>query len=75
VPTPVGTQTFSLNNPGDVDALKKMASGARIVVGGERPPSPIPQNVLAAFEAIPGGWLTIAGVGLALWFLLGRRGR
>jgi len=71
IPTPAGPQTFDLGNPADVAALKKLLTGAKVSTSvGQQPTNPLDQANRAVQENIPGGWLTIIGLGLAGFFLV-----
>lgn len=78
VPTPAGPLTFNLGNPADVAALKQLVTGTTVQVTRRPPPpsSPIEQAQAFVQEKVPGGWLTVAGVGLGavlLFTMLRRR--
>ncbi len=71
VPTPVGPQTFDLGNPADMALLKNLVTGTKVSTRvGPRPPSAM-ERVTQTVEAIPGGWLTLAAVGVGLFLVMG----
>lgn len=72
IPTPAGPITYNLGNPSDVQSLKDIATKTKVSVS-RTPPAPGPvQQVAGVVEQIPGGWITVAGVGLLIAFLVGR---
>lgn len=70
VPTPVGSLTFDLSNPDSLAALAKMVSGARVTTTTPAGPT-APRPSFA--DSIPGGWPTIIGGSLLLFYFLRRR--
>lgn len=75
VPTPAGPQTFDLGDPDSLRALQDMVRRAKIRV---QTPRPSIGPVEYVTENVPGGWLTIAALGLGavlLFSMMGRRGR
>jgi hypothetical protein len=71
VPTPAGPVTVDLGDPASVNRAKTILSGTRISTSvASRPPSAPQQVDQFVQEQIPGGWLTIAGVGLGLLVFL-----
>lgn len=67
VNTPAGPIDLS---PADAAAALK---SARITVGADRMPASSPAEAISrGVESIPGGWLTVAGLGLAAVFVLPR---
>lgn len=61
VPTPVGPQTFDLNNPAHRAQLETMARGTRVSV---KPPQDTPSptdRINDAVSQVPGGWLGVLG--------------
>ena len=72
VQSPAGSVDFDLSNPADLKALKDMAQSARI----SRAPAPGPLSPIHDSVAkVPGGWLTILGLGAVAWFAMSRRRR
>lgn len=76
VPTVAGPIAIDLGNKASVDAAKAAIMGAKVsTTVGEKPESPL-DRVASAVESVPGGWLTVAGVGaLALYLIAGRSRR
>ncbi len=64
-----GTQTFDFGNPADIDSLKRLISGAKVTLGPNARPSPMEQ-VTQVVESVPGGWLTVLGVGVLAAFVV-----
>lgn len=70
VPTPAGSQTFDLGNPSHVAFLRSMASGASLSVTRKPPAADTPAGKInEAVQNVPGGWVTIAGGIVGLFFL------
>jgi hypothetical protein len=77
IPTPSGPQVFNVGNAADLEALRRIISGAKLNVP---PPPPIGTTRQLGINevvrsSVPGGWLTIAAVGLGLAVMLGRKGK
>ncbi len=73
IPTPMGTQTFDLSNPADRAVLEQMVTGTRITRTPPREPNPIQTGGQFVSEHVPGGWLTIAAVGVGVFLLVASR--
>lgn len=69
VPTPVGAITFDLSNPDSLAALAKMVSGTKITAAPTLTPAPARPSFV---DSIPGGWLTLIGVGLGVVYFARR---
>lgn len=70
IPTPIGPQTFNLSDPNDVARLKAMIAGTKFNIAPPRPGGPQPFDLGRTVGEMPGGWLTVAVVGLGAVFLL-----
>jgi hypothetical protein len=86
VPTPAGPQTFDLYDPAGAAKLKAMAEQAKAILAQStftlsRRPSAAATAAgkvnQAVTENVPGGWATVIGGGVALFFIakamMGRR--
>jgi hypothetical protein len=77
VPTPAGPKTFDLSNPDHLAELKSLVTGTHVTLG-PTPPTMVDQfesagaNVGKVVESIPGGWITIAAVGIGLLLIVPR---
>lgn len=75
VPTPNGTVNVDLGNKQSVDQARRILAGTRVgaTVSAGSQASPLEQANAAA-SSIPGGWLTLAGLGMGLYLLAKNRG-
>lgn len=71
VPTPLGPITVDPTNPAELERLRSMLSQTRVTLGPQEP-TPL-DRAASMFQAVPGGAVTLLGVGAALLFLLSRR--
>lgn len=69
VPTPAGPQVFNLGDPEDRKRLEALARGVKLNVATPQAGS---TGFPALVESVPGGWGTIAVVGLVGALLIGR---
>jgi hypothetical protein len=73
VPTPLGTQVFNLGDPSQRAALEAFIKNLAKTKVNVSPVAPGSAPKPAGFaDQIPGGWLTIAAVGLGLMFVMGQ---
>jgi hypothetical protein len=78
VPTPAGPVSVDLGDPASVARARAALTGTRFsTTVGTHPAGALEQANAAVSENVPGGWLTIAGVGLLAVFVLPKlvRGR
>ena len=75
IPTPTGVPiTVDLGNPASVDAARRALAGTKLsTTVGTQAPTLAQQANQAVEGSVPGGWVTVIGVGLAALFLM--RGR
>ena len=71
VPTPSGTVIVNLDDSAQLTALYNMLKGTKLTTRRDDYGAAPGGSVV---DSIPGGWLTIAGVGVALFMLTRRRG-
>lgn len=72
IPTPGGPFVVDLGDPASIAAAQAALKGTKLSTSvGTKPTTPL-QQVNAAVESMPGGWLTVAGIGLAAFLILPR---
>jgi hypothetical protein len=64
IPTEAGTISFDLSDPKQWTAIANMVKGIRV---SKAPASPAPSG--GPVDAIPGGWMTLALIGVGLFAL------
>ena len=73
VPTPAGPFRVDLGDPASVARARAAVAGTQIstsVSASNRPTTPIQQVNQQVQQNVPGGWVTIAAVGLLAVFVL-----
>lgn len=78
VPTPAGPVSVDPTDPRVLQAVRDTIKNTTISVRGgnaPQPASPVQQADDLVNTHVPGGWLTVAAVGVGVAFLLSRRGK